>query len=120
MYGIGTPLLRQRPQPTACAGQGEGGALSMAMALWRIALTPPRGSRRAQPRWLCGDGLFRVHSERALTVADPAAAALRLQQWLSLRGREPAALERLQLVPVVAAAQAMARNPVRSSAEATP
>jgi hypothetical protein len=90
------------------------------MALWRIALTPPRGNRRTQPRWLCGDGLFRLRSERALTVADPAAAAQRLQQWLSLRGREPAALERLQLVPVAAAVQAMAGHPARSSAEATP
>jgi hypothetical protein len=90
------------------------------MALWRIALTPPRGSRHTQPRWLCSDGLFRLCSKRALTVADPAAAALRLQQWLSLHGREPATLERLRLVPVAAAAQALAGNPIGSGAEATP
>jgi len=85
------------------------------MALWCIALTPPRGSRRARPRWLCGDGLFRLHSERALTVADPATAALRLQQWLSLRGRNQAALERLQLVPVAAAARALVLDSAGSS-----
>lgn len=85
------------------------------MALWRIALTPPRGSRRAQPRWLCGDGLFRLQSERAWTVADPASAALRLQQWLSLHGRGPAALERLRLVPVVTSVQARARDQARAT-----
>jgi hypothetical protein len=90
------------------------------MALWRVAVTPPRGSRKARPRWLCGDGGFSLHSERAWTVADPAVAALRLQQWMLLQGRGRAALERLRLVPVPVAPSAMARDAVRSAAKATP
>ena len=90
------------------------------MALWRIALTPPAGSRRARPRWLGPDGLFSLQSERAWTVADPAAAALRLQQWLSLRGLDAVALERLRLVPVCATPQAMPRDSSGCGAGVTP
>lgn len=90
------------------------------MALWRVALTPPRGSRRARPRWLCGDGVFRLQSERAWTVADPAAAAQRLQQWLALHGRDPNHLERLRLEPVVLRPRALAWDWPGSSAKVKP
>lgn len=88
------------------------------MALWRIALTPPCGSQRARPRWLCGDGLFRLQSERAWTVADPAIASLRLQQWLLLHGHDHSRLERLQWVPVPPGARSPAWKSPPGSAEA--
>ena len=89
------------------------------MALWRIALTPPRGSQRARPRWLCGDGLFRLQRERAWTVADPAIAGQRLQQWLLLHGHHSTRLERLHLVAVPPGERSAAGKTPPGSAEAS-
>jgi hypothetical protein len=70
------------------------------MDLWRVALLPDSGHRRARPRWLCSDGRFSLAPDQAWTVVEPATAARRLQHWLELHGRDPAMLNRWQLVPV--------------------
>lgn len=52
------------------------------MDLWRVALLPDSGHRRARPRWLCSDGRFSLAPDQAWTVV------------------EPTMLNRWQLVPV--------------------
>jgi len=69
------------------------------MASWRVLLMPPSGMQRARPRWLRADGGFSLNHRHAWQVAEPSCAALRIQGWLSLKGRGVGVLERMRLVP---------------------
>ena len=54
--------------------------------------------RRAQPRWLCGEGCFSLHNQRAWVVVDPDAARQRISAWLSAKGYDLGLLQRMRLV----------------------
>ena len=69
------------------------------MARWCVLLLPPSGMRRAQPRWLCGEGSFSLHNQRAWVVVDPGAARQRISAWLSAKGCHHELLQRMRLVP---------------------
>jgi|LakMenEpi03Aug12_release.lakeMendotaPanAssembly.Ray.scaffolds.fasta_scaffold865746_2 hypothetical protein len=64
--------------------------------LWSVSLASPRTRR---PRWLAENGRFTSDPARALRLVSPEVAAQRLQRFLQIHGREPAIMERLQLVP---------------------
>ena len=64
--------------------------------LWSVSLASPRTRR---PRWLAENGRFTSDPARALRLVSPDVAAQRVQRFLQIHGREPAVMERLQLVP---------------------
>lgn len=64
--------------------------------LWSVSLASPRTRR---PRWLAENGRFTSDPARALRLVSPEVAAQRVQRFLQIHGREPAVMERLQLVP---------------------
>ena len=68
------------------------------MARWCVLLLPPSGMRRARPRWLCGEGRFSLHNQRAWVVVDPGAARQRIGIWLSAKGYGLELLQRMRLV----------------------
>lgn len=96
----GSDGARDRHQPAGDAAWN--GAAELPMDLWCVALLPDSGQRRARPRWLRSDGRFSLAADQAWTVIEPATAARRLQHWLEVHGRNPAVLDRFQLVPVLA------------------
>jgi hypothetical protein len=67
--------------------------------LWSVSLASPHTRR---PRWLAENGRFTSDPTRALRLVNPEVAAQRVQRFLQIHGREPAIMERLQLVPAPA------------------
>ncbi|MEB3265742.1 MAG: hypothetical protein VKN13_03920 [Cyanobacteriota bacterium] len=76
---------------------------------WSVELMPLPKRTVATPaplrrRWLDENGRFTSDPARALQVANPDAAVVRLQSYAALRGWKTRAIEKLRMVPAPRAA----------------
>ncbi|MFN5194127.1 MAG: hypothetical protein ACK5E6_06825 [Cyanobacteriota bacterium] len=71
------------------------------MPLPKRPATPQARSRR---RWLDENGRFTTDPAKAMRVANPEAAVVRLQTYAAVRGWKAQAIEKLRMVPAPKAA----------------